>query len=235
MLRQVLRVGSRGQGVVDLQNLLNTRLTPSPGLATDGVFAGPTQQATLRFQRQMWLRADGIVGGCTWNALQGAETYTILHSVDLVGQPTPTNCWQASASMLLRRSITVPRFMLAPNGALLNDSELNDARISTQFCRAFGFRLYSGQSWSPDGLANVLRRGPVMCNVLWNSQEYTDGSGSNSHWVVFAGIRGDGAAERTTIRVYNPLPVSRGCISSANYANMMRRLPAATYQLFQRA
>ena len=58
--------------------------------------------------------------------------------------------------------------------------------------------------------------------------------GANSHWVVFAGIRGDGRAENTTLRIYDPLPQGRGAVYSVNYATLVRNLPAATYQLFQR-
>jgi hypothetical protein len=234
MPNPILRVGSSGPPVVELQNLLNTRLTPSPSLRTDGSFGNLTRQAVVRFQRANWLVEDGVVGDCTWNALRGTESYTILHSLMLVGQPTAMTCWAASASMILRRSITVPAFMLNAAGALLNDSELNDARISSQFCRAFGLTLYSGRSWTPDGLAGVLRRGPVMCNVLWDVRGYVSGAGSNSHWVVFAGMRGDGTANGTTLRIYDPLPVGSGSIYSVNYGDLMRRLPAATYQLFQR-
>jgi hypothetical protein len=48
------------------------------------------------------------------------------------------------------------------------------------------------------------------------------------------GIRGDGSAESTTIRVYDPLPVGRGAIYSVSYGRMMRNVPTATYQLYQR-
>jgi hypothetical protein len=234
MATSTLRVGSKGPEVVELQTLLNSSLSPSPGLRTDGSFGNLTRQAVLRLQQEKWLVADGIVGKCTWNALRNTESYVILHTVMLVGQPTAMTCWAASASMILRRSITVPSFMLNASGALLNDSELNDARISSQFCRAFGLTLYSGRSWTPDGLAGVLRRGPVMCNVLWDVRGYVSGAGSNSHWVVFAGMRGDGTADGSTLRVYDPLPVGSGSIYSVNYGDLMRRLPAATYQLFQR-
>jgi hypothetical protein len=231
----MLRPGSRGASVIELQDLLNARLTPSPRLVPDGIFGGLTAAAVRRLQNANWLNADGIVGNCTWSVLRGTESFVLLHPVRLVAQPTATTCWAASAAMILGRSapVTAPPFMLNASGALINDSELNDAAISSQFCRAFGLRLYPGQSWLPQGLAAVMRRGPVMCNVLWDVTGFVSGAGSDSHWVVFAGIRGDGTPEGTTIRVYDPLPQGRGSVYPVIYGPLMRRLPAATYQLFQ--
>lgn len=120
-------------------------------------------------------------------------------------------------------------------GELLNDSELNDAVAASRFADNFGLRLYPPQTWQPAVLANVLQRGPVMCNVLWNSGDYTRGRGSESHWAVLAGIRGDGTAAGTTIRLYDPLPPPQGGVTSVNYALLIRNLPALTYQILQRA
>jgi hypothetical protein len=89
-------------------------------------------------------------------------------------------------------------------------------------------------SWMPSALAGVLHAGAVMVNVLWHPREYVRGQGSSGHMVVFAGIRGDGSAGATTIRVYDPLPVGRGAIYSVSYGRMMRNVPTATYQLYQR-
>lgn len=232
----VLREGARGVFVTELQNYLNTRLSPSPNLVANGIFGHDTRRAVLRFQQQNWLVEDGIVGDATWNALRQTETYNILHAVTLVPQPTATTCWAASTAMILGRQqpVTAPSFMLTADGSLINDSELNDAAISSQYCRHFGLRMHPGQSWTPTGLAAFLERGPAMCNVIWDVRGFVSGAGSNSHWVVLAGIRGDGNANSTTIRIYNPLPQGRGNIVSLNYGKLMRLLPAATYQLFQR-
>lgn len=236
MTNPVLRSGARGQPVSELQTFLNARLRPTPNLTPDGSFGGKTRNAVLRYQRESWLVDDGIVGNCTWNALLDIENYKILHLVSLVSQPTANSCWAASTAMILgRRSpVIAPANMLNASGALLNDSALNDAAVSSRFCRLYGLRLHPGKSWTATGLANVISLNPVMCNVLWNVQGFSSGAGSNSHWVVIAGIRGDGKEANTTLRIYDPLPQGRGAVYSVNYAALMRKLPAATYQLFQR-
>jgi len=236
MNEPLLKVGSTGPLVVEIQNLLNSRLNPSPGLVDDGKFGNLTKAAVIRYQQEKWLTVDGIVGDCTRNALRGAETYCTLHNVHLVAQPTGSTCWAASTAMLLHQPtpVTAPPFMLTADGSLLNDSELNDARITRQFARRFGLTLYPGQSWLPTGLASVIAHGPVMCNVLWNVEGYVTGAGSSGHMVVFAGIRGNGDDMGTTIRVYDPLPVGHGSIYSIIYGKEIRRYPAMTYQLFQK-
>jgi hypothetical protein len=89
-------------------------------------------------------------------------------------------------------------------------------------------------SWRPSALAGVLHAGAVMVNVLWNAASYAAGHGSSGHMVVFAGIRGDGSADATTIRVYDPWPPGRGAIYSVSYGRLMRNVATATYQLYQR-
>lgn len=69
-----LSSGSSGPEVVRLQQLLNTKLKPSPNLQGTGQFGPNTREAVLRFQRQMKLDVDGIVGPKTWAAL-GVGTF----------------------------------------------------------------------------------------------------------------------------------------------------------------
>lgn len=66
----VLRRGVRGPEVVRLQQLLNLRLVPPAGLATDGEFGARTEQAVRAFQVQHRLSVDGIAGALTWQALE---------------------------------------------------------------------------------------------------------------------------------------------------------------------
>jgi N-acetylmuramoyl-L-alanine amidase len=65
----VLRRGSRGQSVRELQGHLN-RLGFSAGIA-DGIFGAITDAAVRRFQSSRRLVQDGIVGPATW-----AEIFT---------------------------------------------------------------------------------------------------------------------------------------------------------------
>lgn len=68
----VLREGSRGHQVGNLQQLLNLRLDPSPQLDVDQIFGPLTKQAVLTFQRAASVGVDGIVGNLTWyNLLKG--------------------------------------------------------------------------------------------------------------------------------------------------------------------
>lgn len=63
----VLRQGSNGPDVVDLQKALEKKGF-SPG-AIDGDFGPATLQAVLAFQRSRQLTPDGIVGPATWTEL----------------------------------------------------------------------------------------------------------------------------------------------------------------------
>ena len=233
----ILRLGSYGQMVNELQDLLNQRISPSPRLKVDGIFGENTRRAVIKFQQDQWLVADGEVGSCTWSALRQTDQYTILHQVHLVPQQDPSACWLASTSMLLRQSIprsSVPVSLLASDGGLLNDSELNDARHTQEYARHFNLHMYYPQSWTATGLANILRRGPVATHILWNVSGYLNGMGSSGHFAVIAGIRGDGTAIGTTLRIYDPWPPNRGKIDSFGYYKLMSGTPALTYQLFQR-
>lgn len=61
MSNPVLRLGSKGESVKNLQNLL--------GLISDGNFGSKTEAAVKQFQAQAGLVKDGIVGEKTWAAL----------------------------------------------------------------------------------------------------------------------------------------------------------------------
>ena len=64
-----IRRGSKGSHVAYCQNLLNTRLDKRP-LWLDGIFGPKTNNKVRTFQRLRRLKADGIVGPLTWNALE---------------------------------------------------------------------------------------------------------------------------------------------------------------------
>jgi putative chitinase len=67
--RPVLRRGSKGNAVVDLQRLLRKL---GFMVAVDADFGVGTEVAVAAFQRAQQLDADGIVGRDTWTALDGA-------------------------------------------------------------------------------------------------------------------------------------------------------------------
>lgn len=63
----IVEMGSSGEAVKDLQKRLKTA-----GVYTgkiDGMFGAATKAAVMKFQAAKKLKADGIVGPKTWNAL----------------------------------------------------------------------------------------------------------------------------------------------------------------------
>jgi peptidoglycan hydrolase-like protein with peptidoglycan-binding domain len=71
MAEPVLKRGSKGQDVKDLQEAL-LELDFKPG-AADGVFGVYTESAVKAFQKWTTLSADGIVGPDTWEKLDDAD------------------------------------------------------------------------------------------------------------------------------------------------------------------
>ncbi len=65
--RPVLKLGSRGEAVVELQASLKL-LGFYPG-TVNGVYDAATAQAVKQFQRAAGLKADGITGNATWGRL----------------------------------------------------------------------------------------------------------------------------------------------------------------------
>jgi peptidoglycan hydrolase-like protein with peptidoglycan-binding domain len=63
--RPVLRMGSTGEFVQEVQNIL--------GIAVDGVFGKITDESVRKFQRMSKVREDGIVGPVTWALLDRIE------------------------------------------------------------------------------------------------------------------------------------------------------------------
>ena len=68
----VLRTGSRGGAVEQLQFWLNTisqYVASIPSVSVDGNFGSRTAAAVRAFQRRYGLAVDGVVGEATWNAI----------------------------------------------------------------------------------------------------------------------------------------------------------------------
>jgi len=68
----LLRLGSRGSAVADLQKKLNS-LGYNAGKA-DGIFGSQTRSAVMAFQKANGLAVDGIVGPATWAKLNGSSS-----------------------------------------------------------------------------------------------------------------------------------------------------------------
>ncbi|MGW0810584.1 clostripain-related cysteine peptidase [Nonomuraea sp. NPDC002799] len=70
MARPTLRLGSRGEEVRRLQELLRAR---GHRVQADGYFGGSTYGALLSLQQREGLPADGVAGATTWQALGESE------------------------------------------------------------------------------------------------------------------------------------------------------------------
>jgi hypothetical protein len=62
----LLKIGSRGKQVKDLQEFL--------GIGADGIFGSGTADAVKKWQADNGLDVDGLVGNATWNAMGLADT-----------------------------------------------------------------------------------------------------------------------------------------------------------------
>jgi hypothetical protein len=224
-----------------LQRLLNSRLTPSPKLQTDGIFGAQTDRATRRFQQDSWLTVDGLVGPCTLNALRGTESFVNYKPpLRLIPQPTNDTCWAASTAMLT--GLTVPEVIRKAtaagvdiSGGLSNDSDKPNFANTELFAKTFGLTMLPPMSWLPSALATVVKiNGPLMMDTLWQVNDYTRGAGSSGHMRVIAGMRGDGTDAGTTILLYDPWAPNIGKIDPQIYGPFIRRDPASTYQIFYR-
>lgn len=92
----VLRSGSRGSSVTDLQ----TRLAHSgfnPG-SVDGIFGSRTSSAVRSFQAARSLKVDGIVGPATWTALLGAPA---APGAPPIAAPVTADVWALPESVRL--------------------------------------------------------------------------------------------------------------------------------------
>lgn len=67
--KPVLKKGSTGSAVEELQKLLQTRVPVIDYLEVDGIFGETTELAVTVFQFRVFLNDDGIVGHKTWEAL----------------------------------------------------------------------------------------------------------------------------------------------------------------------
>ena len=85
--RVPLRVGSKGQVVLELQQLMKANGF-DPG-TPDGAFGAKTKAAVVGYQQAKRLTPDGIVGAATWAALQSAPTPAPAPKPTPTPAPTP--------------------------------------------------------------------------------------------------------------------------------------------------
>lgn len=73
----MLRIGSKGEAVRHIQNLLISRGYSCGASGADGDFGQGTYNAICAFQEANRLDVDGVVGSQTWNALYGCGNYSV--------------------------------------------------------------------------------------------------------------------------------------------------------------
>jgi hypothetical protein len=238
-----LRIGSLGFDVVVLQVQLNAKNPPNLKLKVDGAFGPKTQTAVISFQRRMGLAPDGVVGPLTHSALaQGLTLSTANHSVTHIAQPTPTTCWAASTAMMTRSTVAAvraktPADMITPVGGLRNSSGSDQAVVTgTRYGNIHGLRCHAPMSWSVSALCAGLRQSPLMFDMLWNSAEYAQGTGSPGHMIVISAVVSDNnpSGNGTYLRVLDPLPPNVGKISWVEYQRWVNDVPTRTYRVFNR-
>lgn len=149
------------------------------------------------------------------------QNFSIHHKIILFPQPTTMTCWSAATTMLFGSTFSAgpASAQIAENGGIY----AREGNIKT-FAQDWGLRLYWPQSWTVQGLVEVLRHGPVA--ML--------GRMPKGHVVVLGGIRGDGTPNGTELTIYDPAPTNIGTILTVKYDKFMNTFPMATMYLLQR-
>lgn len=129
----VLRVGSRGAAVRQMQALLRTA---GYRLVADGIFGNGTLAAVRAFQRRRGLGADGIVGAKTWAALRGRAPRASRT------RPTPAATGRTIAATGYRNGRPVRiRLAAVGNGVYLNSRAAGPYKAMLSAARRAGIRL----------------------------------------------------------------------------------------------
>lgn len=128
---RVLRLGSRGSDVMELQALLR-KIGYNPG-TIDGIFGRETEQAVIQFQRSNGLTPDGVVGPNTYNALRrfllGYDNYSIRHGDTLYDiarrYNTTVNRIIAANPGIIPTNLRVGQRIIVPYGIDVVDTNIN--------------------------------------------------------------------------------------------------------------
>ncbi len=239
----LLRVGSTGPEVVQLQNDLNRALVPSPGLVANGTFDARTAAAVRDFQLQRRIGADGVVGPITQCVLRGGPRRApTIHSVRLIAQPTPMTCWAAATAMLKNSTVnavtaaTPPELISASGGTRNFSVSADNVTGNQQFARAHNLCYHPPQSWSVAGLKGLIQNSPVMLSMLWQASEYAAGRGSSGHRVVIFGIDTDDdpTGQGTLLHIHDPWAPNVGRTYQTSYYKIVNDTPCMTYGVFTR-
>jgi g-D-glutamyl-meso-diaminopimelate peptidase len=128
---RVLRLGSRGSDVMEIQALLR-KIGYDPGMI-DGVFDNQTLQAVMQFQRNSGLIPDGVIGASTYRVLErfrlGYDTYTIkpgdtLYSISRRYYTTINRIVTANPGIIIA-NLRVGQRIIVPYGIDIVDTNIN--------------------------------------------------------------------------------------------------------------
>lgn len=128
---RVLRLGSRGSDVMEIQALLR-KIGYNPGVI-DGVFGNQTLQAVMQFQRNSGLTPDGVIGATTYKVLErfrlGYDNYTIkpgdtLYSIARRYYTTINRIVTANPGIIIS-NLRVGQKIIVPYGIDIVDTNIN--------------------------------------------------------------------------------------------------------------
>lgn len=247
MTRPLVQYGSTGKYVVELQELLNKWIWKEDGsfdiryCKPDGVFGPNTRDIVKSYQVSMFLLKDGIVGGKTWAALLGTETYNCFDlPVPLVKAPNQYQCWAGATAMELKQSTpntTKPAgvlFETLPGGLTggIDNSHSNMQRFAT----SHSMQMYQAENYSCQQIVKLIDQyGRLMLNIKGVNSSMTTGSPDDSHFVNLVGARGNGQSDGTTFTIYNPSgDFGTGTVITASYQYLKSKYPKLSYQVFCR-
>jgi hypothetical protein len=200
-----IKLGAKCGEVSFLQQLLNLRLTPSPGLKMDASFGPKTVTAVKAFQSKRGLPVTGVVNAQTWAVL--GQKFEMINPVTLFAQPTDMTCWSACGTMLKGNvSVGPGAANLGTSGGLIPNKDNLDT-----FAASWNFKSYFGMQPNIPNLSNFLPWTPIIVALRWPVR--------GAHAVVVAGMWSDGTDQGTTLLIYDPWPTNTGKVYTTPIIN----------------
>ena len=241
MSRPLLKYGSTGSYVVELQNLLNDWLKREDDdryCEPDGAFGPYTRDVVKSYQRLMYLSNDGIVGNMTWAALLRTESYNCFDIPEpFVRAPNKYQCWAGATAMELRQAAPNTKkpagvmFETLPGGQ--TGGILNTHDNMQRFATSHSLQMYKGEMFSCLQITKLVQQwGRLMINIKGVNSGMTTGSPDDSHLVNIVGVRGNGEPDGTTLTINNPSGDGGDVYIIESYKYLKSKYPKLTYQVF---
>lgn len=225
MFEKLLRLGSRGPDVIELQKQLNAALDVIPPLQPDGIFGSKTDAAVRKFQADTPpLGIDGIVGPKTLAQL--VEVFQRIRTGNnkiylFPYRPAPRIelCWATATGMVVSKDTTAvfnqtPQHMKEYSGLLTKYEKFDDGySLGVSYAAVHRLICLRSERWPADKFRGFLLESPVIVDRLYSPP---DGSTAYpGHWMVVVGF--DGAGSKMRITIWDPMPAGAGRLLTANY------------------